>query len=246
MSFDSTELAYTDSGGEGQPLILLHGFTYSSKSNWVGTGIYDALRQSGRRVVMLDARGHGSSEKPRNSYSYWNRAMAKDVYALGEHLSLYEYDIVGYSMGAKTAIEAVHMYSAIRSLALVGFSVYDEGWSLDEDERKTRVRNMSDDYPEEPDAYRINADQTGGDRKALAAWLEGAIFPEFTQDDLKRIHMPVLIVNGTGEYSAEEAASFFPSAKGVALEGDHMSVLENKRLPEEILTFLNLFEDDVS
>jgi len=246
LSFDNTELAYRDSGGEGEPLILLHGFTGSFKLNWIDTGVYDALRLSGRRIVMLDSRGHGESEKPRNSYSYWNRAMAKDISSLVEHLSLYEYDLMGYSMGAKTAIEAGLMYSGIRSLVLVGLSVYGEGWSLDEAEREARVRNMLEDYPEEPDPYRISADETGGDREAFAARLEGAIFPEFTQDDLKKIHLPVLIVNGTRDYSAEEAASYFPSAKGVTIEGDHLSVIKNERLAEEVLSFLDLFEGEVS
>ncbi len=245
-SFDNTELAYTDSGGEGEAIILLHGFTGSSKLNWVDTSVYNALKQSGRRIIMLDARGHGDSEKPHNSYSYWNRAMAKDVNSLGEHLRLYEYDLMGYSMGAKTAIEAELMYSGIRSLILVGLSVYEEGWTLKSEEREERVRNMLEEYPEEPDAFRISADETGGDREAYAARLEGAIFPEFSCGDLKKIHLPILIINGENDYSAEEAASYFPSARGITIEGDHQSVLTNGRLSKEVLNFLDLFEDEVS
>ena len=245
-SFDDTELAYTDSGGEGEAIILLHGFIGSSKLNWVDTGVYGALGRSGRRIIMLDARGHGNSEKPHNSYSYWNRAMAKDLNSLVEHLKLYEYDLMGYSMGAKTAVEAELMYSGIRSLILVGLSIYEEGWVLEKEEREARVRNMLEDYPEEPDAFRISADETGGDREAFAARLEGAIFPEFSCDDLKKIHLPILIINGENDYSAEEAASYFPSAKGVTIEGDHLSVLTNERLSEEVLSFLDLFEGEVS
>lgn len=245
-SFDNTELSYIDSGGEGEALILLHGFTGSSKINFVDTGFYKALKQSGRRVIMLDARGHGESEKPHNSYSYWNRAMAKDVNSLGEHLRLYEYDLLGFSMGAKTAVEAELMYSSIRSLILVGFSVYEEGWTLSQKERDERVRNMLEQYPEEPDDYRISADETGGDREAFAARLQGAIFPEFICIELKKIHLPVLIVNGESDKSAEEAASYFPCAKGVTIEGDHLSVLNNKKLPTEVLDFLDLFEGEVS
>ncbi len=245
-SFDNTELAYTDSGGEGEAIILLHGFTGNSKLNWVDTGVYRALRMSGRRVVMLDARGHGNSEKPHNSYSYWNRAMAKDINSLGEHLRLYEYDLMGYSMGAKTAVEAELMYAGIRSLILIGFSIYEEGWTLESEEREARVRNMIEEYPAEPDAFRIRADETGGDREAFAARIEGSIFPEFTWDDLKKIHLPVLIINGENDYSAQEAASYFPSAKGVAIEGDHLGVLGSERLSEEALLFLDLFEGEVS
>jgi pimeloyl-ACP methyl ester carboxylesterase len=245
-SFDNTKLAYTDTGGEGEAIILLHGFTGSSKLNWVDTGVYYALRMSGRRVIMLDARGHGNSEKPHNSYSYWNRAMAKDINSLGEHLRLYEYDLMGYSMGAKTAVEAELMYAGIRSLILIGFSIYEEGWTLESEEREARIRNMIEEYPAEPDAFRISADETGGDREAFAARIEGAIFPEFTWDNLRKIHLPVLIINGENDYSAQEAASYFPSAKGVTVEGDHLGVLSSERLSEEVLLFLDLFEGEVS
>ena len=104
-SFDGVEIAYWDEG-DGDPIVLLHGFTANSKINWQRSGIADELLASGRRVIMMDARGHGESDKPHASYSYWNRAMAQDLGGLAEYLMLYDYDMLGYSMGAKVAIEA--------------------------------------------------------------------------------------------------------------------------------------------
>ena len=62
-TFDWIELFYTDSG-QGEPLIMLHGFTGSSRLDWVDTGVFDRMNKCGRRLIMLDARGHGESDKP--------------------------------------------------------------------------------------------------------------------------------------------------------------------------------------
>lgn len=241
-SFDDVEIAYWDQG-EGEPLLLLHGFTANSHINWELSGIAKALIDSGRRVIMMDARGHGESDKPHASYSYWNRAMAKDVGGLAEYLMLYDYDVLGYSMGAKVAIEAQLMYARMKRMVLAGLEIYDEDWTLSDKERKKRVKNMLDDNPEGKDEYWKYATKTGGDRKAFAARLEGNIYPEFSHWDLKKLHLPILIINGTREYDAEKAASFFPDAKGLSLRGSHITLLRNKTFPNEVLTFLNQKEN---
>ena len=238
QSFDGVNLAYWDMG-EGNPLLLLHGFTADSELNWERSGIAEKLLQSGRRVIMLDARGHGQSDKPHTSYSYWNRAMAKDVGAFAEYMGLHEYDILGYSMGAKVAIEAEIIFGRIRSLILSGLHVYEKGWTLSDKERKAKVHSMLDDTPKHKDEYREFAEKTGGDRKAFAARLEGNIYPEFTHANLMKIHIPVLVINGTREYSAEEAASFFPNSRGVSIRGSHITLLRNKSFPNEVISFLD-------
>ncbi len=238
QSFDGVRIAYWDQG-DGDPIVLLHGFTASSEINWVRSGIADHLLNSGRRVIMVDSRGHGESDKPHTSYSYWNRAMAKDVGELAMYLMLYDYDILGYSMGAKVAIETELMYGRIRSMALAGLHIYDKDWTMSQKDREARVRSMLDDNPSNKDPYRQFADKTGGDRKAFAARLEGTIFPEFSHWDLKKIHLPILILNGTREYNAEEAAAFFPNARGVSLRGSHVTLLANKNFTNEVLGFFN-------
>lgn len=237
-SFDDVEIAYWDQG-EGKPIVLLHGFTANSHINWELSGITDALLKRGRRVIMMDARGHGESDKPHSSYSYWNRAMAQDVGRLAEYLILYDYDILGYSMGAKVAIEASHMFGRIRSLVLAGLEIYEKDWTLSDKERSRKVKNMLDDNPKEKDEYRLFAEKTGGDRKAFAARIEGNIYPEFSHWDLQKIHLPVLIINGQREYDATKAASFFPNARGVSLRANHVTLLRNKDFPTEVIAFLD-------
>jgi len=97
---------------------------------------------------------------------------------------------------------------------------------------------MLEDSPKKKSVWREHADSTGGDRKAFAAVLEGTIYPEFTPNNLSKLHAPALILNGTKEYDAQEAASFFPEAQGKSLRGNHYSVLNNKSLPGEVLNFL--------
>jgi pimeloyl-ACP methyl ester carboxylesterase len=101
-SFDDLDLAYLDEG-KGAPVVLLHGFAADHFSNWVATGVVDALVGAGRRVLAPDARGHGASAKPHDPSAYANDAMLRDVQSLMDHAALDHVDVVGYSMGAIVA-----------------------------------------------------------------------------------------------------------------------------------------------
>lgn len=242
-SFDAAGLSYHDPGGRGEPLMLLHGFTTSSRIDWVETGVYAALSRKGRRVIILDARGHGESAKPHDAHSYCNRAMSRDVNALAAHLGLYDYDLMGYSMGAKIAVETALFFGNIRKLVLVGFAVYESGWQYSEAERLARIKNMLSRRPGKGDRYRHSAERHHGDRKAFAARLEGALLPEFTSRDLARIDIPVLVVNGRDdEVDAHRAASYFRRGRGAAFEGESWSLLGNAGLPEIVHAFLGYIE----
>ena len=242
-SFDGVELSYDDPGGRGEPLMLLHGFTTSSRIDWVETGVCGALLRKGRRVIILDARGHGESAKPHHAHSYCDRAMSRDVNALAAHLGLDDYDLMGYSMGAKVAVETALVFGNIRKLVLVGFAVYEGGWQYSEAERLSRIKNMLSRRPGKGDSYRHSADRYHGDRKAFAARLEGALLPEFTSLDLAGLDISVLVVNGRGdEVDAHRAASYFRRGRGAELEGESRSILGNAGLPEIAHAFLGYVE----
>jgi len=239
-SFDGVELAYTDSGGKGFPLVMLHGFTTSCRIDWVETGAYPALAGSGRRVIMFDSRGHGESAKPHSAHSYCGRAMARDVRALAGRLGICEYDLLGYSMGAKVAVEAALMSGSVRKLVLVGFAVYESGWQYNEAERLARIKNMLSRKPGKGDMYRHMAERYHGDRRAFAARLEGAQLPEFTSRDLMRIDVPVLVVNGSDdEVNAHRAASYFRRGSARTFGGDSRCILGNCEFPRIALAFLD-------
>src|SRR4051794_2144986 len=91
-------LAY-DVEGEGPAIILVHGFASSRATNWKGPGWYTTLTKAGRRVIALDVRGHGESDKPHEVAAYDEGELARDVVRLMDHLELERPDVMGYSMG---------------------------------------------------------------------------------------------------------------------------------------------------
>src|SRR5579863_10355996 len=100
--YDDVELAYLDQG-EGEPIVLVHGFASTAAVNWVHPGWITTLVNDQRRVIALDNRGHGASAKLYDPAAYHSSIMAEDVRALLDHLALTRADVMGYSMGARIA-----------------------------------------------------------------------------------------------------------------------------------------------
>lgn len=107
------------------PIVLLHGFTASAVSNWLETGWIAALTQAGRRVLALDARGHGNSDKPHDSTFYPSDVMMEDSLALLNQLGIERADYLGYSMGARmSAFVAINHPGRVRKLLLGGMGIH--------------------------------------------------------------------------------------------------------------------------
>src|ERR1700733_12562682 len=96
----AVEIAYLDEG-EGDPIILVHGFASSKNVNWVYPAWVSELKKNGRRVVALDLRGHGESSKLYESADYSIEILAGDVIALMDHLTFDRADMMGYSLGGR-------------------------------------------------------------------------------------------------------------------------------------------------
>ena len=232
-SFDGVNLCFFDNGGDGRPVILLHGLLVDSQINF---GL-DAYRNTGRRTILLDARGHGCSDKPHDPKAYAGRAMARDVLSLIEHLELQESDILGYSMGGYTAIEAALIDDTrIGTLIIggIGNSEGDEAWF------RERADEMLSDPPPDNGFYRQLADDVSADRKAIAAWFQGAEFPQIREaEDLSQINAMVHILNASEDEDPATLAARFREAYHSSFQGDHISVLENPEYVssiEKILT----------
>ena len=102
----AVEIAYLDEG-EGDPIVLVHGFASSKNVNWVYPTWVSELKKDGRRVIALDNRGHGDSGKLYDAAQYEIAIMAGDVIALMDHLQIARADIMGYSLGSRmTAVLA--------------------------------------------------------------------------------------------------------------------------------------------
>lgn len=112
---DGVSLTYSDTGGDGPPIVLLHG--------WGQTQAMFREQVSGlspaRRVVTVDQRGHGVSQKPHHGYRI--ARLATDLAQLLEHLDLRRTDLLGHSMGASVAWSYIDLFGtgALRRLVAV-------------------------------------------------------------------------------------------------------------------------------
>src|SRR5580698_1600988 len=108
FSSGGLSIAYDDiqpANGAAGTVFLVHGFATSRAENWRRLGWYGAFERKGYRVVALDLRGHGESEKPHDASAYGRDALIGDIGALMDHLGLGQIDLMGYSMGARLALQ---------------------------------------------------------------------------------------------------------------------------------------------
>src|SRR6266568_5066533 len=116
----AVEIAYLDEG-EGDPIVLVHGFASSKNVNWVYPTWVSELKKAGRRVIALDNRGHGDSGKLYDPAQYEVAIMAGDIVALLDHLRIARADIMGYSLGSRmTAVLALSHPQRLRTGVLGG------------------------------------------------------------------------------------------------------------------------------
>ncbi|MGH9029391.1 MAG: alpha/beta fold hydrolase, partial [Acidimicrobiales bacterium] len=197
-SFDGVRIAYRDLG-RGPATLLHHGFASDSLTNWIRPGVAAALVEAGRRVILVDARGHGASEKPHDPRRYARGAMQRDARALLDHLGVDEVDAVGYSMGSLVTIEMVLADERIRSMVLGGVGTGQV--TVSDPRRAARVAEglEVEDRSQIEDrtalAFRNFAEATGADRHALAA-IQRAGRILASEEELAQVALPTLVVNG--------------------------------------------------
>ena len=238
------EIAYLDTEGSGEPIVLVHGFGSTKEVNWVNPGWVDTLTKAGRRVIALDNRGHGESAKLYKVEQYDRADMAEDVRALMDHLKIERADVMGYSMGARITTNLVIAHQArVRSAILGGIGVrLVTGGGLPE----PIARALETDEPDEitdPQGimFRRFADQTKSDRLALAACLRGG-GPALKPAEVAVIKIPVLIAVGTKDTiagSPQELQALIPGAQVLAIpDRDHMIAVGDKVYKAGVVKFL--------
>lgn len=100
--------SWGDPGDLSLPVVtVVHGFASSTKDNWVATGWVRDLQRAGYRVIGIDQRGHGASDKPHDPHDYDLRQLAGDVEAVLDTYLVDETFYVGYSLGARVGWEVV-------------------------------------------------------------------------------------------------------------------------------------------
>ena len=240
---DGFSLAYLDEG-EGQPVLLLHGFASSARINWVGPGWTATLRQAGYRVIALDNRGHGASSASYDPADYRPEKMASDAAALLDHLGIDRAHVFGYSMGARIAAFMALAYpDKVMSLVFGGLGI---GMVEGVGEWESVAEALLAPDPAtiaQPQArsFRDFADQTGSDRKALAACIESSR-ALLGRSDMARIMQPTLVAVGTRDDigpDPQSLARLMPNAEAFDIEGrNHMLAVGDQSFKKKVVAFL--------
>jgi len=236
--------------GEGPAIVLMHGWSASTRTNWEAPGWIERLRPL-RRVVGVDVRGHGASDKPHEQSRYGYAAMAHDVLAVMDHLEIERADFVGHSLGAFSGVHLLgHHSDRFGAFVLMGIG--------DETPESLAVlpvitealRAASPEAIEDPigRAYRGIVDgDPRNDREALALaalqmWPEG--FPlELGGPGLGRTDNPVLVLNGSDDRpyveSDERLVAAIPGARLSRIPGaDHLGPVLDPRFQDAAAVFL--------
>jgi pimeloyl-ACP methyl ester carboxylesterase len=254
FTHDGVTLAYDDiapAGPAERTIVLVHGFASNRNEGWRRTGWYGAFERRGIRVVGLDQRGHGQSEKLYEPAAYSRENLAGDLLALLDHLDLRRVDLFGYSMGSRTVLAAaLAAPERVSNLILGGV-----GGKLLQPQPRPAGNPMAEALlTEDPDSiahpmlrsFRHFADEQGEDRRALAAFT-GAENPPWDPAAFASLAMPVLVVAGQRDDGGdpEELARAFPHGHGVTVPGcDHFSAIPHALTKAAAFDFLDGLLDD--
>ena len=212
------EIAYLDEG-QGEPILLIHGFASNRIVNWVNPGWVATLTAAGRRVIAFDNRGHGESTKLYDPAAYHTGTMAEDARALLDHLKIERADVMGYSMGARIAayLAAAHT-DRVRSAILggLGYKLVDGAGLPENIADALEAPSLAEVSDPMGRTFRAFADQTKSDRLALAACIRGTrqVMPV---SEVAKIDMPVLVAVGTKDDvagPADKLAALMPTCAG--------------------------------
>jgi pimeloyl-ACP methyl ester carboxylesterase len=246
---EGMRIAYDDVG-EGEPIVLLHGFAADRRLNWRLPGWYDTLVNAGYRVLAFDARGHGMSDKPSDIGAYRPEGIAGDAVRLLDHLGIHKACLFGYSMGGRNAAWLLAKHRRRFRAVIIGgtglnlLSAADaqrwarRGYALTADNAKSESLAIPAMVP----LYK-RAMRRGGRTGALAACLMGA-FPSMSRKDFARIKTPALVACGgkdTLSGSPIPLAASIPGARAVIVPGrNHLSVVADPFFKGAVLGFLGV------
>lgn len=227
--------------GEGRPVLLLHGLYSSAQVNWIKFGHAAQLAAAGFEAIMPDLRAHGESEAPHDPAAYPADILVKDLLALVTALGLSEFDLGGFSLGARTALRSVLAGLAPRRLVLGGMGIEGLGqWErrsaffLDAIERYGTIERGDPAFMTQAFMKTMNIDRT-------AARLLLSSVDDTSPDALSAVTMPTLVVCGAQDQdngSAPALADALPDARYVEVPGTHMSSVAHRELGAAIVDFL--------
>ena len=242
--FDGARLALHRAGpkiGSGRPLVLLHGLFSSAEMNWIKWGHAATLAEAGFEVLMPDLRAHGASAAPHEAAAYPADVLARDLAALIAQLGLTDYDLGGFSLGARTSVRGVIGGLTPRRLVLGGMGLEGlTGGTARRDFFIDAIDRFDTVNHGDPAYFAVQFMKSMAVDRAAARLLLGAM----TDTDLASLAaaaMPTLVVCGTEDRdngSPEKLVAALPNAELAVIPGTHMSCVTKPDLGEAIRDFL--------
>jgi pimeloyl-ACP methyl ester carboxylesterase len=237
---DGVRLAWHELG-EGRPVVLIHGYISSADMNWIRFGHAAKVAKAGFRVIMPDLRGHGASDKPHDLDRYSPDVLTEDGLALIAHLGLTDYNLGGYSLGARTVSRMLAKGATPKRAILSGMGL--EG--LTETSRRTGhfrdiLSSLGSFQPGTP-GFNVQAflKSTKGDPIALLNILN--TFTDTPEEVIRGLNLPVLVLCGEEDDdngSAAALADALPRGELVLVPGGHMSAVVNPELGDALARWL--------
>lgn len=238
--------------GEGEPVILLHGFILNLRTNWIAGGVLDALSRH-HRVAAFDLRGHGESGKPHEPQSY-GMEMVHDVIRLMDHLNMERAHVVGYSLGGILALKLIETApKRLHSLVVGGAD-----WIPDRNSASQKWGGLTDlmrrIQPGESISSYFWPDGNGrppreirevidnNDARALAAVSSGMMDVTVSVDVLRSNCVPILALFGENDPIQSSGAAMKAVAKNFTMQVvpglDHHTLAGSPEFPQAIRQFI--------
>lgn len=228
--------------GAGRPVLLLHGLFSSAEVNWIKYGTAARLAEAGFEAIMPDLRAHGQSNAPHDPAAYPPDVLVKDALALVASLGLTDYDLAGFSLGARTAVQAVIAGLAPRRLVLGGMGLEGlSGWArrsshfVDAIDRFGTIERGDPAFVAQAFMKTMQVD-----RVATRLLLQSVC--DVAADRLAAVSMPALVVCGAEDGdngSAPALAAALPDGRYAEVPGNHMSSVTKPELGAAIVRFLS-------
>jgi pimeloyl-ACP methyl ester carboxylesterase len=240
LGFGGADLACWELGA-GRPVILLHGFLSSAQRNWFAPGIAASLAAGGHRVIAPDCRGHCLSAAPTDPVAWPPVGLAADVEAQIEQLDLAHFDLVGYSMGGRTAARVMVRGARPRRCVLGGMGdtgIMEAGARAAAFEDAIRHGEAAADPQMGAAIARLIAAQ---DLKPAAMLGVLAAFAPTTRAQLGQVMTPTLAILGEADHdngSVDALAAFMPACAPLRLPGDHGGLVATAAFRDALLAFL--------
>ncbi len=243
--------------GEGEPVLLIHGFTSSGVMNWQRPGIFDRLAEN-YRVIAIDNRGHGKSDKPHDAAQY-GLQMVEDQVRLLDHLHIRRAHVVGYSMGGFITLRLVVDHPDRLLSATVGGA----GWEDPKSDRLAFLNELADSlaarkgigpllkYLTPEGAPPLSEQQiklangvvmATNDPLALSGVIRGLKGLSIPRQKLAATKVPMMAIVGDRDpmkKGVDALAEIVPSARIVVVPGaNHMTTVRNPKFVESLTSFL--------